>query len=410
MACVPWFPGSDVFVPGYFGQTDLYSCDRYGGSALYFVLHPSECNRDGQPPIGRPYTPPCPPGGGDPPRDPPTSPIILDLDGDGVKADTYAFFDYESDSFFELSRWAEVDDGVLVWDRNADGVINDGSELFGNNTILKNGNKAEHGFAALADLDSNDDGVIDTSDTAWANLQVMRWTDSDNDGTKDSVELVSLATVGVQSLNTSYVNSNHVDANYNQHRQVGNYTKTDGSTATMTDVWFAIDSSITKYDKSTIPTHSATIKELPDIGGDGGLGRVYGLRDAMALDDATDINGNSRLTAPYYSNSRTETRSLREMVEAWTATNADGTPNLDKTAREALATKILLRWAGAEGAVGRDYWGRWSRSNTQMSYTTADKVAVVEAFQGEQWLKGSGYRNPAYSTAQKVERGYLNYF
>ena len=101
---------------------------------------------------------------------------------------------------------------------------------------------------------------------------------------------------------------------------------------------------------------------------------------------------------------------MREMVEAFKETNADGTPNLDKTAREALAVKILLRWAGAEGAVGRDYWGRWSRSNTQMSYTTADKVAVVEAFQGEQWLKGQSYRNPAYSTAQKVERGYLNHF
>ena len=65
-----------------------------------------------------------------------------------------------------------------------------------------------------------------------------------------------------------------------------------------------------------------------------------------ALDDATDANGNSRLTAPYYGNSRTETRSLREMVEAFKETNADGTPNLDKTAREALAEKILLRWAG----------------------------------------------------------------
>ena len=48
---------------------------------------------------------------------------------------------------------------------------------------------------------------------------------------------------------------------------------------------------------------------------------------------------------------------MREMVEAFKETNADGTPNLDKTAREALAVKILLRWAGAEGAVGRDYWG-----------------------------------------------------
>ena len=127
----------------------------------------------------------------------------------------------------------------------------------------------------------------------------------------------------------------------------------------------------------------------------------------MALDDATDADGNSRLTAPYYSNSRTETRSLREMVEAFKATNTDGTPNLAKAAREALAEKILLRWAGAESAVGLDY-GRGNTSNA-LRFTTADKVAVVEAFQGEQWRGGSGNRNPAYSTAQKVERGYLNH-
>ena len=62
-----------------------------------------------------------------------------------------------------------------------------------------------------------------------------------------------------------------------------------------------------------------------------------------------------------------------------------------------------MRSVGIIGGVG-------VVGNTQMSYTTADKVAVVEAFQGEQWLKGQSYRNPAYSTAQKVERGYLNHF
>ena len=67
-------------------------------------------------------------------------------------------------------------------------------------------------------------------------------------------------------------------------------------------------------------------------------------------------------TAPYYGNNRTETRSLREMVAAFTATNTDGSPNLDKTAREALAEKILLRWAGAEGAIGLDY-GLWERQH-----------------------------------------------
>ena len=106
----------------------------------------------------------------------------------------------------------------------------------------------------------------------------------------------------------------------------------------MTDVWFVTNTGVTQYDDSDIPTHNAAIEALPDTKGGG---RVYDLRDAMALDEATDADGNSRLTAPYYSNSRTETRSLREMVEAFKATNTDGTPNLAKAAREALAEKII---------------------------------------------------------------------
>ena len=332
----------------------------------------------------------------------PASPLILDLDGDGVEADAITYFDHEGDGWAELSRWANEDDGVLVWDKNNDGVINDGSELFGNNTVLQNGKKAAHGFAALADLDDNGDGVIDASDTAWTELRVMRWTDDNGNGIKDDDEefLVTLDSLGIESLNTGFTNSNHVDAVGNEHRQEGSYTKTDGTTAKMTDVWFRSNKRTTLYDTASLPTQSATIQALPESAGSG---RVYNLRDAMALDDATDANGNSRLTAPYYSNNRTETRSLREMITAWTATNTDGSPALDKAAREALAAKILLRWAGAEGAVIGDYW-----SGRYFAYTTPQKLAVIEAFRGEQWRKGEDYRHPAYSTAQKVERGYLN--
>ena len=343
-----------------------------------------------------------------------TSPLILDLDGDGVEADAITYFDHSGDGWTELSRWADEDDGVLVWDRNNDGVINDGSELFGNNTVLANGRKAAHGFAALADLDDNGDGVIDASDTAWTELRVMRWTDDNGNGIKDDDEefLVTLDSLGIESLNTGFTNSNHVDSSGNEHRQEGGYTKTvindDGTTETitrkMTDVWFVTSTGATQYDDSDILTHSTEIEALPDIQG---YGRTYNLRDAMALDDATDAEGNSRLTAPYYSNSRTETRSLREMVEDFTAINADGSPNLDKSAREALAVKILHRWAGAEGAIGLDY-GTGNTSNA-LRFTTADKVAVIEAFQGGQWRGGQVARNPAYSTAQKVERGYLNH-
>ena len=52
-----------------------------------------------------------------------TSPLILDLNGDGVEADGFGFFDHGGDGWAELSRWADEDDGTLVWDRNNDGII-----------------------------------------------------------------------------------------------------------------------------------------------------------------------------------------------------------------------------------------------------------------------------------------------
>ena len=263
------------------------------------------------------------------------SPLILDLDGDGVEADALAYFDHEGDGWNELSRWANEDDGVLVWDRNADGIINNDSELFGNNTVISDGTTASNGFAALSDLDDNDDGVINAQDTGWSKLRVMRWKDANDDGVMQDDErfLVTLSSLGISSLNTGYESSSHVDASGNEHRQVGSYAKSDGTTATMTDVWFVTNPGETTYAKSAIPAHSKAISALPDITGSG---RVYDLHDAMALDDVRNVEGKSRLTAPYYSNARTETRSLREMVAVFVATDADGDPVLDKAARGRL--------------------------------------------------------------------------
>lgn len=201
---------------------------------------------------------------------------------------------------------------------NKDGKINDGSELFGNNSVKQDGSKAANGFLALADIDSNGDGVIDVKDTAWNELQIMRWRDANGDGIKDDGEeyFVTLAQAGVKSLDVSYKDSTKVDKSGNEHRQVGSYTKTDGSTETMTDVWFVTATGETKYDRSGIPAHSAAIKGLPEIGG---RGRLYSLRDAMALDDVKDSKGKSKLKTPYYGDNRTETRTLREMVSAFSS-------------------------------------------------------------------------------------------
>ena len=150
----------------------------------------------------------------------------------------------------------------------------------------------------------------------------------------------ALHSLGVKSLGTGYTESDHVDKSGNEHRQVGSYTKTDGTTAKMTDVWFVTNSAATTYDDSDIPAHSAAIKALPDLAG---RGRLYGLRDAMALDDAKDAKGNSRLVAPYYQTTRTEERSLREMVAAFVETDADGDPLLSRGFGATSASPMAAR-------------------------------------------------------------------
>ena len=65
--------------------------------------------------------------------------------------------------------WVAADDGLLVRDINGDGIINNGGELFGDQTLLKNGQKSAGGFQALADLDSTAMGRL--MQTMWLSLR-----------------------------------------------------------------------------------------------------------------------------------------------------------------------------------------------------------------------------------------------
>ena len=86
------------------------------------------------------------------------SPLVVDLNGDGIETlgtDAGVYFDHANDGFAENTGWVGKDDGLLVRDINNNGKIDDGTELFGNNSVLSSGNKAINGFDALADLDTN---------------------------------------------------------------------------------------------------------------------------------------------------------------------------------------------------------------------------------------------------------------
>ena len=211
-------------------------------------------------------------------------PLILDLDGDGVETvglDAGIHFDHEDDGFSEQTGWAGVDDGFLVLDRNGDRVINSGRELFGDETVLADESRAENGFEALEEMDSNEDGVIDTQDEKFADLRVFR--DANQNGQTDEDELLTLEEAGVQSLSPDYTVKRDIDAFGNAHRQVGSYTDSAGQSQTMTNVWFTRNLTHAVTDQVEVP---AAIAALPDAKG---FGTVYSLHQAMARDETWEL-------------------------------------------------------------------------------------------------------------------------
>jgi hypothetical protein len=84
------------------------------------------------------------------------SPLVLDLNGDGVKTISKSagiHFDLDGNGFAETTGWVDKNDGLLVLDKNGNGKIDNGTELFGNNTLLANGQKAANGFEAMKQYD-----------------------------------------------------------------------------------------------------------------------------------------------------------------------------------------------------------------------------------------------------------------
>lgn len=160
-------------------------------------------------------------------------PLLLDLDGDGIETISVSngrYFDYAGDGFAEATGWVGSDDGILVRDLNSDGHVNDGTELFGDFTVLQNNTVASGGFSALADLDSNSDGEIDYQDAEFASLKVLK-----GDG-----QLFTLAELGIESLSLTHSSSSMVDDAGNTQMRLGSYS-TASNTRELADYSLARD-------------------------------------------------------------------------------------------------------------------------------------------------------------------------
>jgi hypothetical protein len=150
------------------------------------------------------------------------TPILIDLENDGIHLtgiDDPVRFDIDANGTPDLISWTDRGDGFLVLDRNGNGLIDDGGELFGNSTLLVDGTRALNGYEALAELDSsflggNQDHVIDSRDGAFGLLQL--WTDRNHDGISQPEELQTLAEAGIRRIGLDYWRSHRTDRHGNR--------------------------------------------------------------------------------------------------------------------------------------------------------------------------------------------------
>jgi len=204
-------------------------------------------------------------------------PLALDLDGDGIEtvsANSGITFDFNGDGLKTGTGWLSGDDGFLVLDRNGNGAIDNGSELFGVDTVKSDGTLAKDGFDALRDLDSNGDGVFDAYDLLFEQMRV--WQDKNQDGISQADELKSLTELGISAIHLDS-NSRNTLNNGNRISAIGTIEFADGSTGTAANLDLASNPFYREFlDKLQI---SKAAEGLPDMHGSGA---VRDLREAAS--------------------------------------------------------------------------------------------------------------------------------
>lgn len=299
------------------------------------------------------------------------SPLVLDLDGDGVElislVNSNTYWDIDEDSFAELTGWVSGDDGLLAIDLDGDGLITGHAELFGSLT--------EDGFSALAVYDTNADGVIDVNDAQFGDLLV--WQDVNENGVSDAGELLTLSDLNIVSidLNASTPYQMFIEGHNISH--VSSFTMDDGvngpQSFSIVDAWFEYDNINTNFvGDYTLDLASLFVTTIR------GYGTLPDLHISASIDNDT-----------------TDSNSLLSLLQNFSAMDLDdifvNTESVMGSVRD-----IMFRWAGVDGV---DPDSRNSRGGDM----DARELEFLEAITGEPYLQQGFHSDPGSLAGEALE-------
>ncbi|HEX2548054.1 MAG TPA: hypothetical protein VHL79_24430, partial [Ramlibacter sp.] len=258
---------------------------------------------------------------------PPQDPLVLDLNGNGIQTvgldgASSVLFDHDGDGVRTGTGWIAGDDGILVLDRNGNGAVDSGRELFGDNTPLPDGSVASNGFEALAQHDTNGDGQIDAQDPTFHSLRV--WQDLNQNGVSEANELRTLDALGVRSIGVQAISTNIWLGNGNTQVYSGTFTRTDGTSgqsgsAELTgSLLLAANHFYREFTDDPLVTPTA--RALPQSGGSGS---VRDLREAMSL--GTNASQELQTVVAQFSSAQerdVQRGLLPTLIHAWASTSS----------------------------------------------------------------------------------------